>query len=222
MTIEPMCSSTPSLIRLVRALADSLGPKDASGAPPPSNSSTRASSGLATRYSARSVLVASSRIWPASSTPVGPAPTRANVSQRRRSAGIFGSLGHLERAEHPAADGQHVGDRLHARSEPGELVMPEIRLPHPGGDDQVVVPEFELAAPGPDGDHAAAIGIDAGHLGHDALDVLVPLEHAAQRGGDLPLGQDAGRALVEQRLEQVVVRRGRSGSPTRRGRARGR
>ena len=39
------------------------------------------------RYSSRSVLVATSRICPASSTPVGPAPTRAKVSQRWRSAG---------------------------------------------------------------------------------------------------------------------------------------
>jgi len=39
------------------------------------------------RYSSRSVLVASSRICPASSTPVGPAPTRAKVSHRLRSAG---------------------------------------------------------------------------------------------------------------------------------------
>ena len=35
----------------------------------------------------RRVLVASSRIWPASSTPVGPAPTRAKVSKWLRSAG---------------------------------------------------------------------------------------------------------------------------------------
>ena len=30
-------------------------------------------------------------------------------------------------------------------------------------------------------------------------------QHAAQRRGDLALGEDAGRDLVEQRLEQVVV-----------------
>ena len=38
------------------------------------------------RNSARSVRVASSRICPASSTPVGPAPTSANVSQCRASS----------------------------------------------------------------------------------------------------------------------------------------
>lgn len=84
-TIEPMCCSTPSFRRSRATLADSTGPNDASGASPPSNSSTRASLGSIWRNSVRSVLVASSRIWPASSTPVGPAPTRANVSQRARS-----------------------------------------------------------------------------------------------------------------------------------------
>src|SRR5262249_57579279 len=36
--------------------------------------------------------------------------------------------------------------------------------------------------------------------------VPVIVQDAPQRGGDLPLGQDARRALVQQRLEQVVLR----------------
>src|SRR4029453_12189174 len=39
----------------------------------------------------------------------------------------------------------------------------------------------------------------------ERLDVVVLLEQLTQRGRDLPLRQDAGRALVEQRLEQVVL-----------------
>ncbi len=85
-TMECMYCSTPSLRRAAAALADNSGPNDASGALPPSSRITRVSSGVTCRYSARSVLVASSRICPASSTPVGPAPTRAKVSQRARSA----------------------------------------------------------------------------------------------------------------------------------------
>ena len=85
-TIECMCCSTPSLRSARAALADSTGPNEASGASPPSNSSTRASCGTIRRNSARSVRVASSRICPASSTPVGPPPTSANVSQRRASS----------------------------------------------------------------------------------------------------------------------------------------
>ena len=85
-TIDCMCCSTPSSRRAAAALADSTGPNEASGAGPPSNSSTRVSCGRMWRNSARSVRVASSRICPASSTPVGPAPTRAKVSQRRASS----------------------------------------------------------------------------------------------------------------------------------------
>jgi hypothetical protein len=33
----------------------------------------------------------------------------------------------------------------------------------------------------------------------------VAFEQIAQRSGDLPLGQDAGRALVQHRLEQVML-----------------
>ena len=76
------------LLQALAAFCDSFGPNTASGALPPSKSSTRASSGSMVRNSARSVLVATSRIWPASSTPVGPAPTRTNVSQARRSSGV--------------------------------------------------------------------------------------------------------------------------------------
>ena len=43
------------------------------------------------------------------------------------------------------------------------------------------------------------------HLGEHALDVAVPLQDVAQRDRDLSLGQDPGGALVEQRLEQVVL-----------------
>jgi hypothetical protein len=51
--------------------AEQLRAKRVSGASPPSNSSTRASAGLMSRYSSRSVLVATSWICRASSTPMG-------------------------------------------------------------------------------------------------------------------------------------------------------
>jgi hypothetical protein len=46
--------------------------------------------------------------------------------------------------------------------------------------------------------------IQGGHLRHDTLDVPLMLEHVPQRGSDFPLGQDPGRALVQQRLEYVM------------------
>ena len=134
------------------------------------------------------------------------------MSQRLRSAGSVGGLGHLERAEDPPPDQQRVRDGLHAGRVAGELVVAEVGLPHSGRHDQVVVAELDLArrpaaAPAP-GAGSTSMPVTSAS---DALHVAVPAEHVAQRRGDLALGQDPGRALVQQRLEQVVLARGRSG-----------
>ena len=137
-------------------------------------------------------------------------PGRPGTDQREREPagplrGVAGRLGHLERPEHAAPDGQRVSQRLHAGREGGELVVPEVGLLHAGGHDQEVIAVLGLAAERPGGQHAAAPGIDTGHLRQFAVDVAVVPEQVAQRSGDLSLGQDAGRALVQQRLEQVVL-----------------
>ena len=93
----------------------------------------------------RSVLVASSRICPASSTPVGPAPTRANVSQLRRSAGSA--------AVSAISNAPYTRRRIASASAivfmPGaqraNSSMAEIGLPDPGGHDEVVVAVLEAA-----------------------------------------------------------------------------
>ena len=136
--------------------------------------------------------------------PVGPPPTRAKVSQRRRSSSSVGRLGHLEGADDLAADRERVGDRLHAGRPLGVLVVPEVGLPHAGGDDEVVVRQLDPTAARPGGDQPLRRDVDVLDLGEQALDVPVLLQQVAQRRRDLALGQDAGRALVEQRLEQVV------------------
>ena len=64
------------------ALPESLSPKVASGSLPPSSSSTRTDAGSKVRNSPVRLRTASSRTCPASSTPVGPAPTTTMVSQR--------------------------------------------------------------------------------------------------------------------------------------------
>ena len=56
----------------------------------------------------------------------------------------------------------------------------------------------------PQRQHLAGRDVDVGDLGHEAVDVVVPLEQPAQRDRDLTLGQDPRGALVEQRLEQMV------------------
>ena len=138
---------------------------------PPSKSSTRASPGSKPRYSRWSVWVASSRICPASSTPVGPAPTRAKVSHWRRSSGSLVACGHLERSEDPLADLQRVSERLHAGGMLSELVVPEVRLPHPDGEDEVVVRQLRPAPVRPLSQNRR-VGRRRPHgLGQDALDV---------------------------------------------------
>ena len=70
---------------------------------------------------------ASSPIWPASSTPVGPPPTIANVSQAPRS---LGSLLDSARSNAPkicGAQRERVVERLHPRREALELGVAEVR-----------------------------------------------------------------------------------------------
>ena len=66
--------------------------------------------------------------------------------QLRPHLGVGGRLGHLERAEDPPAQLAGVVDRLHARREAGELVVTEVRLRHPGGDDEAVVGQLDARA----------------------------------------------------------------------------
>ena len=46
--------------------------------------------------------------------------------------------------------------------------------------------------------------VDLGDLAEDHAGVLLGGEDLARRGRDLALGQDAGRHLVQQRLEEVM------------------
>ena len=195
------------------AMADGFGPNEASGALPPSNSRTRASSGLMCRYSSRSVLVATSRICPASSTPVGPAPTTAKVSQRRRSAG---SVAHSATSNAP-----NTRRRIFSASSidfiPGANAAysscpNRTARPQPPGSGS----RSRTRSPRPAAARRQLLGVrvDAGHLRPlRILDVAVLGQQCPQRERDLPLRQNADRALVEQRLEAGDARPGRSASP---------
>ncbi len=121
-------------------------------------------------------------------------------------AGVGRALGELERPEHPATDRQRVVDGLHPGGPLRELVVPEVGLAHACGDDQVVVGQRDALAVGASGHDQVGVDVDVDHLGQHAFDVAVPLEHDPQGRGDLALGQDPGRDLVQQRLEQVVLR----------------
>ena len=115
-------------------------------------------------------------------------------------------LGHLERRQDPVAQVPGVLDGLHAGRELGELVAAEVGVRGAGRDDQRVVAQVERPAVGRLGADLALLEVDVRHLGEQRAGVGLLLDDAAQRRRDQPGRQDPGRHLVEQRLEQVVVR----------------
>ena len=86
-TWAPMRSSMPRCSRVLAALPESWSPKVARGSLPPSTRITLTDEASKVRNSPRRLRVANSRTWPASSTPVGPAPTTTTVSHRSFSVG---------------------------------------------------------------------------------------------------------------------------------------
>ena len=110
---------------------------------------------------------ASSAIWPAISTPVGPAPTTTKVSRWSTSSPRErAELGELEGAEDPAAQLERVVDALHAGRELGELVVAEVGLAGAGRHDQRVVRRHRLAAEHVRGDRAR-LEVDVGDLAEE-------------------------------------------------------
>ena len=162
--------------------------------------------GSIARKSCLSVRRASSAICPATSQPVGPPPTTAKVSHAPALGFRGRRLGQLERREDPPSQVEGVVDRLHREGVLGELVVSEVRGRRSGGDDQAVVGQRERRSQRPDGDDRPALEIEAGDLGQLDADVLVLAQDSPERRCDLALREDSRRDLVEQRLEEVVVR----------------
>ena len=108
-----------------------------------SSSTMRAAAGVEAAGSSSALWRDSSATWPASSTPVGPAPT-TRTSARSAARRVRLELGELEGAEDPAAQLERVVDRLHARRVAGELVVAEVGLRRTGRDDQAVVRQLRV------------------------------------------------------------------------------
>src|SRR5690606_33439000 len=85
----------------------------------------------------------------------------------------------------------------------GELVVAEPRLVRPGGHDQAVVAVGHLA-PGGTGGQGAGVQVDVLDVTEHHRRVALGGEDVPGGRGDHALGEDAGRDLVEQRLEEVV------------------
>ena len=167
---------------------------------------TRAVVGSMRRKSRRSVRCASSAIWPAISTPVGPAPTTTNVISRSISGRVGASSASSKAPKMRPAQLEGVVDALHARGVLGELVVAEVGLAGAGRDDQPVV-RVTVSRPSTSRGDGPGGEVDVGDLAEHDPGVLLPAQDLAGRRGDLALGEDAGRHLVEQRLEQVVAGR---------------
>ena len=82
-----------------------------------------------------------SAIWPAISTPVGPAPTTTKVKQLGLALGVGLELGRLEGLEDLAADGQRALERLQLGRVLLPFVVAEVGVLRAAGDDQRVVLE---------------------------------------------------------------------------------
>ena len=138
-TLAPSCISTPSFCSRACAFVPSLAPIGASTADPASSRITRACVESIWRKAPFSVWAASSAIWPANSTPVGPRTDDGERQQLLPEDRIAAQFSQLERAEDAPAHFKRIVDRLHARRELREMVVTEIGLAGAGRDDQAVV-----------------------------------------------------------------------------------
>ncbi len=87
----------------------------------------------------------------------------------------------------------------------GEPVASEVRRRRSGRDDEAVAGQRERRSQRPDCDDGPVLEIEAGDLGELDVDVLC-LRRIPEMRRDLAFREDSGGDLVEQRLEEVVVR----------------
>ena len=135
---------------------------------------------------------------------------RARADHHKREAApalglVGGHLGRLERAKDPAAQLQGVVDRLHSRRERGELVVAEIGLLRPGGDDEAVKRRDRLHCHQP-GRHRLRCRVDRIDVTQQHPDILLPPQDQSRARRDLAFGQYAGGHLIEQWLKQMACR----------------
>ena len=114
-------------------------------------------------------------------------------------------LGGLEGAIDARTDAERVVERLHRGRVRAPLVVAEVRVARAGGDDQRVVGDGQRLRVRRLREHLPAHDVEAGDVREHDPDVALALEHRAQRDGDLAGRERAGRDLVEQRREEVMV-----------------
>ena len=206
-TVRPASTVTPTRCSERAAFAESEGGNVVSTRSAASTSRMRAVRGSTLRKSRRSVSRASSAIWPAISTPVGPAPTTTNVSQasrRPRSGSASAASKALRRRVRTTSA---LSSDFTSAACSRQLVVPEVRVARAAGDDERVVGERRRSRDAADRAEAqlSPLQIEPGDLGDQHADVPVALEDRTQRIRDLAGGERAGRDLVGEWLEEVEV-----------------
>lgn len=116
---------------------------------------------------------------------------------------VAGPLGLLEGAEDAAAQLERVVDGLHPWGPLGKVVVAEVGLAGTGRHDQRVVGR-PVGVPEQDRVDGLVLQVDVGDLTKQHLAVLLVAQHHSGGRGDLAFRDDAGRHLVQERLEQVV------------------
>ena len=130
----------------------------------------------------------------------GTAADDGEVQQPPPLIGIGLDFGPLEREQDSAPQRNRVVDALQAGRVRRPVVVPEIALLRPGGDDQIVE-RNSLAFR----DHLVPAGVDAGDIAEHDLDVGPAVKLRSDRRGDIGRRQCCRRDLVQQRLEQMIV-----------------
>ena len=111
------------------------------------------------------------------------------------------ALGRLEREEDALTDLERVVERLEPGREPLPFVVPEVRRLRPRRDDDVVVRDLTALQ-----DDDAPLEVDPRRCSEEHRRVLLFREDRANRLGDLRRGEPGRCHLIEERLEEVMVR----------------
>jgi hypothetical protein len=135
--------------------------------------------------------------------PGGPPADDDEGEQRVPLGRVVRLLGLLEGEQEAATDLEGVVDALETRRVLLPLIVAEVGVPRPGGEHQEVVRDL---APLLVHVHDAPLGVHLLHRGHEHRGVPLFAQEPADGHGDVARGQHRRRHLVEQRLEEVVVR----------------
>src|SRR5271166_4842122 len=113
---------------------------------------------------------------------------------------VFLCLGLLKRVESLVADGDGISETLQAGRKRRKFVVAEVAVRYAGGQNQIVIADWDVLAKAVRNIDRLFRAINAGHLTEDHRSVGLLAENASNRRADLAWRQDRGRNLIEKRL----------------------